>query len=104
MTNKEVFINYSSEQWILEQNLCFMLQDYWDKIKEKCGDKLPSQMPLNPVTFVKAFMKEETIVDVPWAEKSKMDNIMKHSENIISFNRLQNLHTSSERSDQSDRP
>lgn len=27
MTNKEVFINYSSEQWVLEQNLCFMLQD-----------------------------------------------------------------------------
>ena len=87
MTNKEVFINYSSEQWVLEQNLYFMLQDYWDKIKEKCGDKLPSQMPLNPVTFVEAFMTEETIVDVPWAEKSKMDNIMKHSENIINFNR-----------------
>ena len=87
MTNKEVFINYSSEQWVLEQNLCFMLQDYWDKIKEKCGDKLPSQMPLNPVTFVKAFMKEETIVDVLWAEKSKMDNIMKHPENIINLNR-----------------
>lgn len=85
MTNKEVFTNYSSEQWVLEQNLCFMLQDYWDKIKEKCRDKLPSQMPLNPVTFVKAFMKEETIVDVPWAEKSKMDNIMKYSENIINF-------------------
>lgn len=86
MTNKEVFINYSSEQWVLEQNLCFMLQDYWDKIKEKCGDKLPSQMPLNPVTFVKAFMKEETIVDVPLAEKSKMDNIMKHPDNIIDIN------------------
>lgn len=86
MTNKEVFINYSSEQWVLEQNLCFMLQDYWDKIKEKCGDKLPSQMPMNPVTFVKAFMKEETIVDVPLAEKSKMDNIMKHPDNIIDIN------------------
>lgn len=86
MTNKEVFINYSSEQWVLEQNLCFMLQDYWDKIKEKCGDKLPSQMPLNPVTFVKAFMKKETIVDVPLAEKSKMDNIMKHPDNIIDIN------------------
>lgn len=86
MTNKEVFINYSSEQWVLEQNLCFMLQDYWDKIKEKCGDKLPSQMPLNPVTFVKAFMKEETIVDVQLAEKSKMDNIMKHPNNIIDIN------------------
>lgn len=87
MTNKEVFINYSSEQWVLEQNLCFMLQDYWDKIKEKCGDKLPSHMPLNPVTFVKAFMKEETIVDVLWAEKSKMDNIMKYPKNIINLNR-----------------
>lgn len=87
MTNKEVFINYSSEQWVLEQNLYFMLQDYWDKIKEKCGDKFPSQMPINPVTFVKAFMKEETIVDVLWAEKSKMDNIMKHPENIINLNR-----------------
>lgn len=86
MTNKEVFINYSSEQWVLEENLCFMLPDYWDKIKEKCGDKLPSQMPLNPVTFVKAFMKEETIVDVPLAEKPKMDNIMKHPDNIIDIN------------------
>lgn len=85
MTNKEVFTNYSSEQWVLEQNLCFMLHDYWDKIREKTGigEKLPSQMPINPVAFVKAFMKEETIVDVPWAEKSKMDNIMKHPENII---------------------
>jgi hypothetical protein len=27
MTNKEVFISYSSEQWVLEENLCFMLQD-----------------------------------------------------------------------------
>ena len=72
---------------MLEQNLCFMLQDYWDKIKEKRRDKLPSQMPLNPVTFVKAFMKEETIIDVLWAEKSKMDNIMKHPENIINLNR-----------------
>lgn len=26
-----------------------------------------------------------TIVDIPWAEKSKIDNIMKHSENIINF-------------------
>ena len=85
MTNAEVFDKFHTEKWVLEQNLCFMLQDYWDKIREKTGigEKLPSQMPINPVTFVKAFMKEETIVNVPWAEKSKMDNIMKHPENII---------------------
>jgi hypothetical protein len=85
MTNAEVFDKFHTEKWVLEQNLCFMLQDYWDKIREKTGigEKLPSQMPINPVTFVKAFMKEETIMNVPWAEKSKMDNIMKHPENII---------------------
>ena len=71
MTNKEVFKEYGTEAWVIEQNLCFMLQDYWEK---HCKDRFGSRLPENPVTFVKKFMKEETFCAVELAEKSKIDS------------------------------
>ena len=76
MTNQEVFENYGSEKWVVEQNLCFLLQGYWEQAYQK-GYVKESQMPINPVGFVKGFMKEETIVETEYAEKSKMDSISK---------------------------
>lgn len=79
MTNQEFFENYGTEKWAIEQNLCFLLQGYWEEVR-KCtgaGSGLPVQMPLNPVSYVKKFMKEETIVEVKWAERSKMDTVEK---------------------------
>lgn len=83
MTNAEVFDKFHTEKWVIEQNICFLLQEYWEEVSKKSNGKLPSQMPLNPVTFTKAFMKRETIVDTGWAEKAVIDRIQSHPENII---------------------
>ena len=74
MTNQEVFTQFGSEKWVVEQTLCFMMQDYWEKLHEK-GYVKESQMPINPVSFIKGFMKEETITDINYAEKSKIDTV-----------------------------
>lgn len=37
-------------------------------------------MPYNPVSFVKEFMKDETLCDVEYAEKSKISTV---EDNII---------------------
>ena len=80
MTNQEIFEQYGTEKWIIEQNLCFLLQEYWEK---HCKDEFHSNcMPENPVSFVKKFMKEETICDVEWAEKSKMDTLNKKTVDV----------------------
>ena len=81
MTNAEFFANYGTEKWATEQNLCFLLQGYWEAIRERTGvgKELPSQMPLNPVSYVKEFMKEETLVETEWAERSKMDTVEKNT-------------------------
>ena len=78
MQNAEVFEQYGSEKWVIEQNLCFLLQGFWEQCYKK-GYVKESHCPLNPVGVVKEFMKEETIVDTPWAEKSKMY----HNENTL---------------------
>lgn len=75
MNNAEVFKQYGTEQWAIEEALCFLLQSYWEEhCKERFGQ---SQMPYNPVGFVKQFMKEETLVSVEFAEKSKMATLEK---------------------------
>ncbi|MEE3344687.1 MAG: hypothetical protein VZS44_11375 [Bacilli bacterium] len=79
MTNQEVFEEYNTEKWVIEQNLCFMLQKYWEECRAKYGDinlKI-TELPINPVGFVKQFLKEETICDIEIAEKSKLDTINK---------------------------
>ena len=77
MTNQEVFENYGSERWAIEQNLCFMLQEYWDELYKK-GVVKESQMPINPVSFVKDFMKQESYVETKYAEQSKMNTLEKN--------------------------
>lgn len=76
MQNSEVFAQYGSEKWVVEQNLCFLLQNFWEQLHTK-GYVKESHCPLNPVSVVKSFMKEETIVDIPYAEMSKMEHIEK---------------------------
>ena len=80
MTNQEVFEQYNTEKWVIEQNLCYMLQEYWDKhgkqaIERAKNGYVASGMPYNPVSFVKEFMKDETICDVEYAEKSKIETL-----------------------------
>ena len=80
MTNQEVFKEYGSEKWIVEQNLCFLLQEYWETHGKKAIENAKngytiSNMPYNPVSFVKKFMKEETCCELKYAEKSKMETI-----------------------------
>ena len=77
MTNAEVFRNYGSEQWVVEQNLEFFLQEYWDAIKEKVGQP-HSQMPVNPVGFTKEFMGQESYTETKYAEMSKMETLEKN--------------------------
>lgn len=72
MTNREFFERYSTEKWALEQNLCFLIQSYIEQIEKKTGQSYLAQH-YNPVTFVKEFMREETIADVEMAEKSLND-------------------------------
>ena len=67
MTNKEVFESYGSERWVVEDNLYFLLQEF--------AEKLGVRPPFNTVGFIKNFMKEETLVEVEFAEKSKLDHL-----------------------------
>lgn len=71
MTNKELFAR--GNDWEIEQNLCFLLQEFWEKAS---GDKY-SQPPVNPVAFVKKFLKEETIVNYEITDLAKMREIEK---------------------------
>ena len=80
MTNQEVFKEYGSEQWVIEQNLCYLLQGYWDThgkkaIEDAKNGYTTSGMPYNPVSFVKNFMKKETYCEIGHAEKSKMETL-----------------------------
>ena len=80
MTNQELFEQYNTEKWVIEQNLCFLLQAYWEEhgkkvIEQAKNGYVTSNMPYNPVSFVKEFMKSETLCDVEYAEKSKMANV-----------------------------
>ena len=80
MTNSEIFKQYNTEEWVIEQNLCFLLQEYWEKYGKKAIEQakngyITSDMPCNPVSFVKKFMKDETLCDVKYAEKSKISTI-----------------------------
>lgn len=80
MTNSELFKQYNTEQWVIEQNLCFLLQTYWEEHGKKAIEDAKngyntSLMPYNPVSFVKEFMKAETICAVEYAEKSKISTI-----------------------------
>jgi len=82
MTNQEVFEQYGTEKWVIEQNLCFLLQGYWEDLYRK-GYVKESQMPINPVSAVKEFMKEETICNLEYAEKSKMHTLENKAAEII---------------------
>ncbi len=80
MTNSEVFKQYNTEKWVIEQNLCFLLQTYWEEYGKKAIEQakngyITSDMPYNPVSFVKKFMKDETYCEVEYAEKSKVSTI-----------------------------
>lgn len=67
MTNKEVFEQYGSENWVIEENLYFLLQEF--------AENLGVRPTFNTVGFIKNFMKDETLVEVEWAEKSKQDHL-----------------------------
>lgn len=80
MTNSEIFKQYNTEEWVIEQNLCFLLQTYWEEHGKKAIEQakngyITSGMPYNPVSFVKKFMKDETLCDVKYAEQSKISTI-----------------------------
>lgn len=70
MLNKEVFEKFGTEKWVIEENLCYLLQKY--------AEKLGVSNPYNPVTFVKDFMKEETYVNTTYAEMSAIDTAKKN--------------------------
>ena len=65
MTNAEVFNQYGTERWVIEENLCFMLQEFCEE-----ENIIPKN---NLISFIKKFMKEETIVNVEYAEKSAIN-------------------------------
>ena len=89
MTNQEIFEQYNTEKWVIEQNLCFMLQEYWDAILEDIKREYNgSSMPINPVSFVKKFMKEETLCSVEYAEMSKIDKLEKNIIAEVEFTEL----------------
>lgn len=83
MTNSEIFKQYNTEEWVIEQNLCFLLQEYWEThckkaVEDAKNGYITSGMPYNPVSFVKEFMKDETLCDVEDAEKSKISTVEKN--------------------------
>ena len=74
MSNQEVFKQYGSERWVIEQNLYFLMQEYWEELY-KNGYIKESKMPINPIGFIKKFMKRETACDIEYAEKSKINTL-----------------------------
>lgn len=80
MTNKEVFENYSSENWVIEEALSLMLIEFMDELKHKAGNTITNN--INTVGFIKKFMKDETLVHAELAEKSKMDSLEKRHDTI----------------------
>ena len=81
MTNQEFFKEFGSEQWAVEQNLSFLLLKYFDTCRDR--DLLPSSHPpINTVSFVKEFMKQETEVDLDMAEASKQHTLERDIEEI----------------------
>ena len=77
MLNKDIFKEYNTENWAIEENLCYLLQMYRDELRK---NKNP-----NIVGFVKDFMKQETFVDIKYAEKSKMNTV---ETNVIDIDTL----------------
>ena len=67
MLNKDIFKEYNTENWVIEENLCYLLQMYKEELMK---NKDP-----NILGFVKNFMKQETFIEVEYAEKSKMDTV-----------------------------
>ena len=93
MKNSEVFEQYNTERWVIEQNLCFLLQTYWEihgrkAIENAKNGYITSRMPYNSVSFVKEFMNDETLCDVDYAEKSKIDTIESNIIEDIDFKEL----------------
>lgn len=93
MKNSEVFEQYNTERWVIEQNLCFLLQTYWEihgkkAIEDAKNGYITSGMPYNPVSFVKEFMKDETLCAVEYAEKSKIATIESNVIEDIDFKEL----------------
>lgn len=64
MTNKEVFENYGTEDWIMREVLCYLLMRH--------KDELAKHPEVNPVGVVQEFLAEETLVNLKYAEMSKM--------------------------------
>lgn len=93
MTNEEVFKQYSTERWVIVENLCFLLQEYWEKhgkkaIEDAKNGYVTSDMPYNPVSFVREFMKDETLCDVGYAEKSKISTVEDNTIEDVDFTEL----------------
>ena len=70
MTNAEIFNQYGTERWVIEENLCFMLQEFCEEENITPRNNL--------ISFIKKFMKEETIVNVEYAEKSAINTAEKN--------------------------
>ena len=85
MTNEEVFKNYGSEKWVIEEALSYLLQKYWEEVAQKYPQiekQIGKHCPINPVGAVKEFMKEETLCSVEYAEKSKMETLQAEGNEI----------------------
>ncbi len=70
MLNKEVFEQFGSEQWVIEENLCYLLQEYVEKLGVK--------NPISPVVFVKEFMEEESYINEKYAKMSAVNTAKKN--------------------------
>ena len=76
MTNLDVFKEYSSEKWVIEQALSFLLQEFVEENKYE-------HPKVNPIGIIKKFLDEETVCDVEWAEKAKMNRIEDSVVNVV---------------------
>ena len=61
MTNQEVFANYGDSSIIVEHTIYNALFNYWEK---HCRERYKQSMPpVNLVSFIKEFMREETLCE-----------------------------------------
>ncbi len=80
MNNLEVFEQYNTEKWVLEEALSYLLMEY----RERCINEIKRHSSMDPtscldsvspVATVKEWINEETLCSVKYAEKSKMNTL-----------------------------
>lgn len=75
MKNRDIFEHYADKQWVIEENLYYLIELYL----EKSG--LEGSNNYNIVSFIKEFMTKESYVDTDSVDKLTKD--VRYSNEVV---------------------